>query len=238
MKYRRIIAAVAFAATALALAASAAWAQPVPASMSANPPLPPVCLTKTPCGVAFTTSNWVETTYSVTFDAQGNPVPGHVVGVRSGAGHNQPYAAQAAQIRQGEDHPSPEPGRRLATIADTSGCKQVDWYESGHSSLFGSLVYRFHQVKYWCWVYPRITGVNVYTYVSNVDGNYQYRGVIASSGYYYTWSGSASGGHYSFRQGKFDNCILKYGCISSSYPWVKIYVNGNGAWVGYDGGGA
>jgi hypothetical protein len=174
------------------------------------------------------TSGWTETT----FDANGN-----VISVRSGDKGNQPYAADAAKIQEAATTAGGSAPLTGVVTSSASGCTSVDWYESGHS-VFGSLVYRFHQTKYWCWSYPSITTVNVGTYVSNVDASEVYRGVIGSNGYFYTWSGSARGGHYSMRQGQFDNCIIKYGCIGSSYPWTKIYVNGNGAWIGYDGGGA
>jgi hypothetical protein len=174
------------------------------------------------------TSGWTETK----FDVNGN-----VTSVRSGDKSQQPYAAQAAQIEDVATTGVSTPFAGVVTNS-ASGCASVDWYESGHSSLFGTLVYRFHQTKYWCWSYPSITTVSVGTYVSNVDSSEAYRGLVSSDGYFYNWSGSARGGHYSLRQGHFENCVIKYGCIGSSYPWTKIYVNGNGAWVGYDGGGA
>ena len=185
-------------------------------------------------GVAWTDSGWVEKT----FDSQG-----HLLGTRQGNGQQQPFAGKMSAADKGEgvahtpDTQLLNSKRSLSRAADVSGCRQVDWYESGHS-LLGALIYRFHQVKYWCWSYPSITYTNVYTYVSNVDASQQYRGVIGASDYYYTWSGSSRGGHYSFRQAKFDNCILKYGCVGSSYPWTKIWANGNGAWTASDGGGA
>jgi hypothetical protein len=114
-----------------------------------------------------------------------------------------------------------------------SGCDTVDWYESGHSAL-GNLIYRFHQVKHWCWTYPRITYLTIGTYVSNLCNQCEYRGVVGSAGWYYSWSGSAYGGHYSFREGEMQGCIWGY-CWWTSYPWTKIWVNGNGAWKGDDG---
>lgn len=93
-------------------------------------------------------------------------------------------------------------------------------------------------MKFWCWAYPRITGVNVGTYVSDVDGCcVRYNGLVSAYGWYYGWGGSDQGGHYSFRQGSFSNCILRYGCLSDAYPWVEIWVNGNGAWKADDGVG-
>lgn len=168
-----------------------------------------------------TTSNFVETTYDL---------QGRVVNVRSGPGSSQPYRGAAMGSAASETS-------TLAAAATLSsgGCKQVDWYESLHSWI-GSLLGRFHQVKSWCWSYPAVTSINVGTYVSDVACCIQYAGLVAYYGWYYTWSGSSRGGHYSFREGKFTNCLFKYGCTGGeAYPWVEIYVNGNGAWIGYDG---
>ncbi len=189
-------------------------------------------------GVAWFDSGWTETTYDSHGKAIGAP--------RHGDGTNQPYAAQLSAADKGigvahipDSGSQPSNSKRTLSHALTvSGCKSVDWYESGHSAIFGSLLYRFHQVDYWCWSYPNITSLSIYTYISNVDGSQQYRGVISSSDYYYSWSGGSRGGHYSFKQAKFDNCVLKYGCIGSSYPWTKVWLNGNGAWAADDGGGA
>jgi hypothetical protein len=110
------------------------------------------------------------------------------------------------------------------------GCRTVDVAVVSRSIL-GFVVYKFHQVKKWCWDFPRITSRSVWTYVSHVDANMDYKGVVGALGYYYTWCcGSSSSGHYSFRQGKFENCIVWISCIRSEYPWVKIWTHSNGTW--------
>jgi hypothetical protein len=111
-----------------------------------------------------------------------------------------------------------------------AGCRRVDVAKTGRD-IFGFVVYRFHQVKRWCWVYPRITHRYVSTYVSDVDPNMEYGGLVGVNGYFYRWCcGSASSGHYSYRQGRFDNCILWFPCSRREYPWVKIWAHGNGSY--------
>jgi hypothetical protein len=89
-----------------------------------------------------------------------------------------------------------------------SGCRNVDVARVGRD-IFNFVVYRFHQFKRWCWNSPRITYRYVSTYVSDVDPNMDYKGVVASTGNYYTWCcGTTRSGHVSYRQGRFDNCIL------------------------------
>ena len=122
-----------------------------------------------------------------------------------------------------------------AAAQSAAGCRSVDVARIGRSAL-GFVVYKFHQVKRWCWSYPRVTSVRTSTYVSNVDPNWDYRGVIASRGFFYRWCcGDGRSGHYTFRQGRFDNCIPWIGCIRREYPWVKIWVRANGTWS-YDTG--
>jgi hypothetical protein len=109
-----------------------------------------------------------------------------------------------------------------------AGCREVDVYRYGED-IFGFEVYRFHQVKRWCWSYPRITSVAVSTYVSHVDPNMVYGGVVGATGRYYTWCCSnGRSGHYSFRQGKFQNCFIWIACTRTEYPWVKIWAHANG----------
>jgi hypothetical protein len=110
------------------------------------------------------------------------------------------------------------------------GCRTVDVARTQRSVL-GFVVFRFHQVKKWCWTYPRITSRAVWTYVSDVDPMMNYQGVVSSVGYYYNWlAGIPGSGHYSFRQGKFENCLVWFSCIGTYYAWVKIWVRANGTY--------
>jgi hypothetical protein len=114
--------------------------------------------------------------------------------------------------------------------ASASGCRTVDIAKTGRDIL-GFVVYRFHQVKRWCWSYPRVTSTSVYTYVSDVDPNMDYAGIVAAQGNYFTWCcGNGTSGHYSLRQGKFKNCVLWLPCWRTEYPWVKIWVHGDGSY--------
>jgi hypothetical protein len=119
----------------------------------------------------------------------------------------------------------------------SSGCDTVDYYDTKRDAFGIKVVWQFHQVKHWCWSYPRITALSVGSYFSNVDWssavvNWDDHGY----GYYYTWSGSNIGGHYSYRQGSVSNCVFRIGCLGTAYPQVEIWVNGNGAWLGKGGG--
>lgn len=124
-----------------------------------------------------------------------------------------------------------EAARGTVAAASASGCRTVDIARVGRD-LFGFVVYKFHHVKRWCWRYPRITSVSSSTYVSDVDPNMEYRGVVAATGNFYAWCcRNGKSGHYSLRQGKFENCILWFPCTRVEYPWVKIWAHANGSYT-------
>jgi hypothetical protein len=113
-----------------------------------------------------------------------------------------------------------------------SGCA---WY---HGVLTGKdittlfVVYKYHVKRNWCWNYGhRVTSASTTTpWFTNVDPNMYIRSVsISPHGWFYTWCcGDGRSGHYAFRQGQIENCILKYGCLSTWYPTIEIFVHGNG----------
>ena len=94
--------------------------------------------------------------------------------------------------------------------------------KSSWSSFF--VAFRYHQVNHWCWQYPNITCLNVSSGFYDVDPSGQVRYDSNGYGWYYTWAGGPFGGHYAHRDGKIDNCILRYGCIGSYYPYVDMWI--------------
>jgi len=127
-----------------------------------------------------------------------------------------------------EDEVQDAEGSEVALSA--AGCRTVDIAKVSRD-LFGFVVYRFHQIKRWCWDFPRVTSVSTSTYVSDVDPNMDYQGIVGSKSSFYTWCcESPRSGHYSFRQGKFKNCVLWFPCTRTEYPWVKIRARGDGSY--------
>jgi hypothetical protein len=104
-----------------------------------------------------------------------------------------------------------------------SGCRTAYYYKEGFS-LLGSVIYKFWQRKYWCYG-SRVSNVQVSTYLTNVDPLQYYRGVVNQWDNY----NSSKTSHDSMRQAHMENCVLKYGCIMSSYPAVRIIAYSNGA---------
>jgi len=101
-----------------------------------------------------------------------------------------------------------------------------------HRTFLGFVAFKFWQRKRWCWRYPRILSTTVSTYITNVDPNFQYKGVVSSSGNWYVWCcGNPYSGQTSFREARFTNCILKIGCVGEYYPWVRINARANGSYA-------
>lgn len=118
--------------------------------------------------------------------------------------------------------------------ADWGNCKEVRAARVGRT-FFGWVAYKFWHWNFFCWSYPAITYYDAGYYFTDVDSNFLVRDVWGG-GHWYEWRGHPHGGHTSYRQAMVENCILHYGCLGAEYPWVRLWINGNGAWA-YDTGG-
>jgi hypothetical protein len=170
---------------------------------------------------------WVTEGVEQAFDAAGLPLgPPRAV---LEADHRPTIADRAAE------GPPVAVGRRLQSHGG-SGCRQVQITRIARS-LFGLELFRYWQTKYWCWNSGHtVSSVRIGASGSTSDPTWFYRGTISSQGWAYNWCCSnGSSGHYSFRQGKFEQ-VLAGKTISSKYPWVKIWAYGNGSYS-YETGG-
>ncbi len=94
-----------------------------------------------------------------------------------------------------------------------------------HRTLTGHTAWKFHQYIRWCWDRHNVTKVESRrAYVSDVDPNFAYRGLSTDD-----WNRPPAGEVDSFMQGKIENCIIKYGCIGTSYPIVEIHAGNDGS---------
>lgn len=110
-------------------------------------------------------------------------------------------------------------------------CKVAKVAYTRHT-LFGSVAYRFWMRRGWCWRYPRLVSVGTTTYVTDMDGLNEYDGIVSASGFWFQWCcNEPHSGHSAFRQGEFHNCIFRYGCLSTVYPWIRMKVRGNGTYT-------
>jgi hypothetical protein len=219
---------IVIAALALAVPAAAAAARPAPPPAAGWGPGVQISYTET---VRDSAGNIVSQTH------RDGIQPGSLFGSPGGAaslvGSSLP---NATAIDAGSDLGAVRASaRRLSACCSSGGSDTVDFTvtKSSWSSFF--VAFRYHQVNHWCWQYPNITCMNVSSGFYDVDPSGQVRYDGNGYGWYYTWAGGPFGGHYSHRDGKIDNCILRYGCIGSYYPYVDMWVNGNGAWTASGG---
>lgn len=113
-----------------------------------------------------------------------------------------------------------------------SGCQRVTVTNTSYSML-GFVVYRFNIWTYWCWnrAQERVYNVDTGWYISNVDPNFYWKGLITkfTTLKYFAWkSGASRSGYIHARQGRFENCVLKYGCIGVEYPTNRLRSRSNG----------
>ncbi len=100
----------------------------------------------------------------------------------------------------------------------SSGC-MTDNVAKTQYTLLGFVAYKFWQSKQWCWNGTKVYNVNVSTFLSNVDPNFYYRGIVAQ---WDRWASDKKSWSDTMRQGQFDNCVAKYGCIGTTYPKVQM----------------
>jgi hypothetical protein len=200
MHRRRICTAVSAALTALVFAGATQAASPPPATATAYVE---------------------EVAYEQPMSSAGRPI-GPKVAV-SAAEHSPDATALA--VAGGSRGRAPAGTSRSL---QASGCKTV-WATRIGRSLLGFVTYKYTQEKYFCWSSPRVTTVQVSAYPCCTDPTWFYRGPVASAGWYFAWSGDSRGGHYSLRQGRFEQSVLGK-IVNSAQPWVKLWVYGNGGW--------
>jgi hypothetical protein len=143
--------------------------------------------------------------------------------------------ASATQIDPGSNLALAPSARRLAWCCSSSGSDTVSFSVTKYT-LFGFVAWRYYQVDHWCWQYPNITCLNIGSGFTDVDSQETINYADHGYGWYYTWAGGPFGGHYAHRDGSISNCVFRWGCISTSYPYVDMWLNGNGAWAASGGG--
>lgn len=115
------------------------------------------------------------------------------------------------------------PVARSSSIGIKALCTSTDRYRRGYT-LLGFTAWEFHQTKNWCYG-SSVSNVSVGVYVTNMDPNFYYRGVVNQWDRFTTNNAT----HDSMRQAQIDNCVFKYGCIGTVYPAIEIWANKDGS---------
>lgn len=135
------------------------------------------------------------------------------------------------------DGPSAVKGSGKGGSSTGSGCRKVT-ISNRATTYTGKTAYRYNTWTRWCWTRStqriHAGGSNGF-FVSEADAFQYWRGQVASNRYFY--DAGANDGHprsafYHYRQGRFENCVLTYGCVQTTYPTnvIRSYANGTYAW--------
>ena len=122
--------------------------------------------------------------------------------------------------------------------SSASGCRKATVKNRGES-ITGTLVYKYNTWTEWCWnrADHAVTTVKTGQYLSDVASTMYYRGLTGQDERFYAWrSGFNKSGHWHERQAHFENCVVRYGCISSDYPRnvIRAHSDGTYTWAAFD----
>jgi hypothetical protein len=108
-----------------------------------------------------------------------------------------------------------------AAAAGKAGCHRADRYIA-YRTLLGAKAFDWHKVLYYCWSKTgKVTVKERRYYIKNNDGTNNDLGLVSN-----TQAGKGTAHYASTMQGKVENCVLKYGCITVHNPYIRIVVNG------------
>ena len=111
-----------------------------------------------------------------------------------------------------------------------SGCRTIDFYAEQKSFLFHVTIYRFHQIKHWCW---RGGVVYHHRHAWTFDGSATacFDAVYPDNSWFFTWwHNKANSGHYSEERAHVTNCVFHIGDWKEFYPDVKISAYADGTY--------
>ena len=117
-------------------------------------------------------------------------------------------------------------------VSRASGCTKVT-IRNRARTLLGHTAYRYNIWTSWCWNRSArtVSSVRADWYLSDVDGNFIYREELVRRTSHFSWLyGHPSSGYEHARQARIENCVFKYGCISSTYPHNVLYSYSDGTY--------
>jgi len=128
-----------------------------------------------------------------------------------------------------------------ASSTPTPGC-MTHYQDAKEMDVINvSVQFIYRMTAYWCWDNAwHITSWNngpvswpKVAYGWKVDENCVGKDSTSCYGWYYSWHGSPTGGHYAFRQGRIEQDIPLIGVvIGYCYPKLQLWVNAGPYWSG------
>jgi len=110
------------------------------------------------------------------------------------------------------------------------GCRDLDVNASQKSFLFHSKIYKFHQIKHWCW---RKGVIYDERHAWSFDGGSTacFDEVYPDNHWTFTWwHGIAGSGDFSEERAHVTNCVFHIGDWKEFYPDVKIWAYADGTY--------
>jgi hypothetical protein len=114
-------------------------------------------------------------------------------------------------------------------VVYSHGCRQVDVAAIAKSFLFHSVIYRFHQIKHWCW-HNGIVYDERHAWTFEGSSTACFNTAYPDNSWFFSWHGKAQGGHFSEVRAWVTNCVFKVGAWNQLYPDVKIWAHADGSW--------
>lgn len=103
-------------------------------------------------------------------------------------------------------------------------------------TVLGFTAYDFKTWTRWCWNRSSqvVSDVTKGYALANVDSQQYWRGIVNKEFTFYDYSTNnrkPRSAYKNYQQGRFENCVLKYGCIGSTYPANTLRSSYNGTWA-------
>lgn len=114
-------------------------------------------------------------------------------------------------------------------LAYPSGCRQVDVYTQATSFLFRTVIYKFHQIKHWCW-HRGFVYDERHAWSFQGSSTACFNTAYPPNAWFFAWNGNAQGGHFSEERAWVTNCVFKIGSWNQLYPDVKIWAHADGSY--------
>jgi hypothetical protein len=163
-------------------------------------------------------------TYTTTIVVTDLDASGHVLATETIQGRPQPLGTPLTI--KGSPRPLLDSG--VGGLPSPSGCRTLTVTNKTTTTL-GFTAFKFITETSWCWNLKQLrTDLNgVVVRVADVDSQYRYRGLNNS------FNANIENGKRVYRQGFFENCVVKYGCINAYYPSndSRVYASGMWSWT-------
>jgi hypothetical protein len=119
--------------------------------------------------------------------------------------------------------------------SSASGCRKVT-VKNKSETVLGITVYHFNTWTRWCWTRSAgvVRDVTSGWFISDVDSQYYWKGITNKELGFYDYSTNDAhpvSAYKNYRQGQFENCVLRYVCIGAEYPANTLRSYSNGIWV-------